>query len=170
MQAATRGDGAVGQDAMPAALHTNGLPLRVAKTEPFTVRGELHITKVDFATLNEERVAAGKAAMVTARNAAAGAARLTTGLAEQRLSFAAFQLIETDARIAVPEHSQAMQRLEEWGFGTVRPFSARGRTIEEALLLAEALHDERQALPYDTDGCVLKVDSFTVGSPAWLLL
>lgn len=104
LQAATRGDGLIGEDVTPNAAHIAGLPAFIANpvAPRFTVRGEVFISKRDFAAVNAAREAAGLDLFSTARNAAAGSLRLLDSnlVAQRRLSFAAFELL-------VPQPSEA---------------------------------------------------------------
>lgn len=173
LQAATRGDGKVGEDAMCAAQHCSGLPKQVPTQVPFTVRGELHITRKDFAEVNAKRTAAGLQPFATARNAAAGAARLEaqSEIEQRRLSFVAFQLIEM-ARGAAELHSDGMRRLADWGFATVATHGSVAKNIDEAVSVGHELLAQREELPYETDGVVLKTDSLKVcpGPASWTFL
>ena len=167
MQAATRGDGNVGEDAFQAALHTGGIPATVQATESFTVRGELHITKDDFAALNAERASAGLAPFASARNAAAGAARLLAGWETRRLRFAAFEYIplrqqggQRNSKVPLLQsHWDGLQRLKQLGFGCVGSGAALAGSIDEAVQAGQALLDRRDQLAYETDGAVVKVNS-----------
>jgi DNA ligase (NAD+) len=160
---------------MHAAKHMLGIPMTVSShTRPFTVRGEVHITSADFLSLNEAREAAGKVPFVTARNAAAGSVRLHSGVEGRRLRFVAFELIEPEvAAIGLSPTStgqsgtlcrggtqwDVLQRLEKLQFGTVGAFAVKADGLDHAVAAAQKLMDQRSSLPYETDGCVLKVNA-----------
>jgi NAD-dependent DNA ligase len=177
MQAATRGDGEVGEDALNAALHSAGIPQVVpAAAGDFTVRGELHITRDDFALVNQERVKAGEAPFATARNAAAGAARLLEGWERRRLRFAAFELIPLSAPAAgaprggkrrgrmsaLETQWEGLRKLEELGFGAVTGVSTLAPGLDDAVKAGKIMLQGRDELPYESDGCVIKVNSIEV--------
>lgn len=177
-QAATRGDGAVGEDVGHAVPHIAGVPAAVGKSaraRHFSVRGEVYISTADFAALNARRQAAGEAPFATARNAAAGSLRvLHSSIADRGLRFAAFELIPTPSDF-VPDSAgkqraapkildqwEALHELEALGFATVLPHSATSATVEDAITHGEALLQRRGDMPFETDGCVVKVRSIAV--------
>ncbi|PAT41929.1 NAD-dependent DNA ligase LigA [Vandammella animalimorsus] len=199
VQAATRGDGETGEDVtqnirtigqVPLRLHTEGGALPALPVPPMPpvleVRGEVYMRRDDFEALNEaqrQKMAAGdKAAktFVNPRNAAAGAVRqLDPSIAASRpLSFFAYGLGEvTPPAEGGPDwasHWQALQALKAWGF----PVSALARQASGAAELI-AFHAEvaaqRDALPFDIDGVVYKVDAlalqrelgFVTREPRW---
>lgn len=196
VQAATRGDGETGEDVtqnirtigqVPLRLHTEGGALPALPAPPvLEVRGEVYMRRDDFEALNEaqrQKMAAGdKAAktFVNPRNAAAGAVRqLDPAIAASRpLSFFAYGLGEvTPPAEGGPDwasHWQALQALKAWGF----PVSALARQASGAAELI-AFHAEvaaqRDALPFDIDGVVYKVDAlalqrelgFVTREPRW---
>ena len=178
LQAATRGDGAVGEDVLHAVPHVSGIPESVNKASPmqhFSVRGEVYISPQDFAALNARRRAAGEAPFATARNAAAGSLRvLHSSIAGRGLRFAAFELIPTPPAL-VPEeltqHAATIEPLDQWGalceldalgFATVKANSAATSNIDAAIEHGAALLHRRADLTYETDGCVVKVRSIAV--------
>ncbi len=193
VQAATRGDGETGEDVthnirtirqIPLTLHVG--PGAPAIPPVLEVRGEVYMRRDDFEALNERmraRMAAGdKAAktFVNPRNAAAGAVRqLDPAAAAQRpLSFYAYGLGEvTPAAQGGPDfqtHWQVLQALKSWGF----PVSALARQAQGASDLIAFHADvaaQRDALPFDIDGVVYKVDSlplqrelgFVTREPRW---
>ena len=188
MQAATRGDGETGEE-VTANIRTIGqIPLRLPDNAPpvLEVRGEVYMRRDDFEALNErqrQRIAAGakgEKTFVNPRNAAAGAVRqLDSGIAAQRpLSFFAYGWGDISAP---PEggpvwttHYQALQQLKSWGF----PVAEQTSCVQGAAGLV-AFHQrmaaERDALPYDIDGVVYKVNSldwqrqlgFVTREPRW---
>ncbi|WP_347486209.1 NAD-dependent DNA ligase LigA [Vandammella animalimorsus] len=196
VQAATRGDGETGEDVtqnirtigqVPLRLHTEGGALPALPAPPvLEVRGEVYMRRDDFEALNEaqrQKMAAGdKTAktFVNPRNAAAGAVRqLDPAIAASRpLSFFAYGLGEvTPPAEGGPDwasHWQALQALKAWGF----PVSALARQASGAAELI-AFHAEvaaqRDALPFDIDGVVYKVDAlalqrelgFVTREPRW---
>jgi DNA ligase (NAD+) len=170
-QAATRGDGATGEDVTHNIRTIGQIPLRLrgSASAVLEVRGEVYMRRDDFEALNErmrQRMAAGdKAAktFVNPRNAAAGAVRqLDPAIAAQRpLSFFAYGLGQvTPPAEGGPDfqtHWQILQALEGWGF----PVSDLARPVQGATELIAFHADiaaQRDALPFDIDGVVYKVN------------
>lgn len=182
VQAATRGDGEVGEDVTQNIRTIGQIPLRLPAGVPaiLEVRGEVYMRRDDFESLNEKQRERGQKTFVNTRNAAAGAVRqLDPAIAAQRpLSFFAYGLGEvTPAQAGGPEfgtHYEMLQALKLWGF----PVSAlvdiaRGAT--ELIAYYEAIGQQRDGLPFDIDGVVYKVNSlalqrrmgFVTREPRW---
>jgi DNA ligase (NAD+) len=175
VQAATRGDGEVGEDVTQNIRTIGQVPLKLPADAPpvLEVRGEVYIRRADFERLNEqqrEKIAAGaknEKTYVNPRNAAAGAVRqLDPAVARRRpLSFFAYgwgEITPPDqGGPAFDNHYQALLTLRSWGF----PVSARTQLcIGSADLVAfhQAVGRERDGLPFDIDGVVYKVNSFAL--------
>ncbi|RYF39959.1 MAG: NAD-dependent DNA ligase LigA, partial [Comamonadaceae bacterium] len=175
VQAATRGDGEVGEDVTQNIRTIGQIPLRLPKDAPpvLEVRGEVYINRADFEKLNEkqrEKIAQGlknEKTYVNPRNAAAGAVRqLDPAIARQRpLSFFAYGWGEvTPAEEGGPDfqnHFEALLTLKSWGFPvSVRTQRAQGAT--DLIAYHQAVGAERDSLPFDIDGVVYKVNSFAL--------
>jgi DNA ligase (NAD+) len=175
MQAATRGDGETGEE-VTANIRTIGqIPLRLPADAPavLEVRGEVYMRRDDFEGLNDrqrQRIDAGtkgEKTFVNPRNAAAGAVRqLDSGIAAERpLSFFAYGLGDiTPASEGGPHwrtHFEMLQQLKAWGF----PVAEETSCVQGAAGLV-AFHQRmaagRDALPYDIDGVVYKVNELTL--------
>lgn len=175
VQAATRGDGEVGEDVTQNIRTVQQIPLRLrgnASEIPAVVevRGEVYMRRDDFDALNErqrQKIAAGQKnekVFVNPRNAAAGAVRqLDPAIAADRpLSFFAYGLGE----VTPPEQGGPnwptqfdwLQQFHAWGF-PVATQTARARGALELIAFHETIGRQRDALPYDIDGVVYKVDS-----------
>jgi len=188
VQAATRGDGETGEE-VTANIRTIGqIPLRLPQDAPavLEVRGEVYMRRGDFEALNarqRDRIAAGikgEKTFVNPRNAAAGAVRqLDSSIAAERpLSFFAYGLGDmTPAAEGGPQwtsHYEMLQQLKAWGF----PVAEQTSCVNGAAGLV-AFHQrmaaERDALPYDIDGVVYKVNDlalqarlgFVTREPRW---
>lgn len=188
VQAATRGDGETGEE-VTANIRTIGqVPLRLPPDAPavLEVRGEVYMRRDDFETLNErqrQRIASGakgEKTFVNPRNAAAGAVRqLDSGIAAERpLSFFAYGLGDiSPANAGGPvwtTHYDMLMQLKAWGF----PVAEQTTCVQGAAGLV-AFHQriaaERDALPYDIDGVVYKVNDlalqarlgFVTREPRW---
>ena len=172
VQAATRGDGEVGEDVTQNIRTVREIPLRLAGEAPpvVEVRGEVYMKRADFDALNERqrlKIAAGQKnekVFVNPRNAAAGGVRqLDPAIAAERtLSFFAYGLGEvTPAAEGGPEHPTQfdwLQQFHAWGFPVAKQ-TARATGAIELIAFHEAIGRQRDALPYDIDGVVYKVDS-----------
>lgn len=173
VQAATRGDGEIGEDVTQNIRGIGQIPLRLPKDAPavLEVRGEVYMRRDDFEKLNElqrEKIAKGlknEKTYVNPRNAAAGAVRqLDPATSRQRpLSFFAYGWGEvTPVEQGGPDfrsHFEAMLTLKSWGF----PVSARtqiARGAPELIAYHQSVGAERDSLPFDIDGVVYKVNSF----------
>jgi DNA ligase (NAD+) len=171
-QAATRGDGEIGEDVTRNIRTIGQIPLRLHGAPPpvVEVRGEVYMRRDDFERLNarqREKIAAGQKnekVFVNPRNAAAGAVRqLDPAIAASRpLSFFAYGLGEvTPPEQGGPAHATQfdwLQQFRDWGFPVARQ-TARARGAAELIAFHEAVGRQRDALPYDIDGVVYKVDS-----------
>ena len=188
VQAATRGDGETGEDVTHNIRTIGQIPLKLQGEAPplLEVRGEVYMRRDDFETLNErmrQRMAAGdKAArtFVNPRNTAAGAVRqLDAALAaERRLSFFAYGLGEVtapaDGGPSFDTHWAVLQALASWGF-PVSALARQARGASELIAFHADVAARRDALPYDIDGVVYKVDAlelqrelgFVTREPRW---
>jgi len=173
VQATTRGDGEVGEEVTQNIRTIGQIPLRLrgeAVPPIVEVRGEVYMRRDQFEVLNERqrgKIAAGQKnekVFVNPRNAAAGAVRqLDPAIARERpLSFFAYGLGEVSpldaGGLEPPTQFDWLQQFRAWGF----PVAAQTRRAQGAAQLI-AFHQEmgaaRDALPYDIDGVVYKVDS-----------
>lgn len=176
----TRGDGVTGEDITPNVRTIGSIPLRLHAhgwPELFEVRGEVVIPKRDFVRLNEQRLQQGEAAFANPRNAAAGSLRQLDPrvTASRPLSFFPWGLGEV-AHAFAPTHSEVMERLRDWGF-RVTEFFRDVQGIEACLAYYTDILQRRNALPFEIDGVVFKVDGlaererlgFTARAPRWAI-
>ncbi|MBD5632831.1 MAG: NAD-dependent DNA ligase LigA, partial [Candidatus Eremiobacteraeota bacterium] len=140
------------------------IPARLRKGFPKTldVRGEVYLTKAAFAELNELRRAAGLPLFATARNTAAGGLRQKdprmTG--ERRLSFFAYAIGEYEGE-KPPTQAALLAALDSFGF-PVNSEATRCATIDDVVLFCEEWEGRRDALDYEIDGVVIKVDELAL--------
>ena len=188
VQAATRGDGEMGEDVTQNIRTIGQIPLRLPQGVPavLEVRGEVYMRRDDFEALNErqrQRIAAGEKGektFVNPRNAAAGAVRqLDPAIAAQRpLSFFAYGLGECTPQEqggpAFGTHYDLLQALKKWCFPVAAHVdTAQGAT--ELIAYHQRIGAARDQLPYDIDGVVYKVNSlalqqrlgFVTREPRW---
>ena len=159
VQAATRGDGAEGEDITANARTLNDIPDRIdGAPAVLEVRGEAFMSHSAFAKLNARRAAGDLPLYVNPRNAASGSLRQLDSriTAERDLSFFAYSLGETSAPIA-ETHSGLLAQLGEWGL-PVNPLSTVCKSAEELLTAYAGFLEQRGTLDYDIDGVVYKVD------------
>ncbi|MBC7471291.1 MAG: NAD-dependent DNA ligase LigA [Ramlibacter sp.] len=188
VQAATRGDGEIGEEVTQNIRQIGQIPLRLPEDAPpvLEVRGEVYMRRDDFESLNErqrEKIARGaknEKTFVNPRNAAAGAVRqLDPAIARQRpLSFFAYGWGELSApQDGGPQfetHYQALLTLRSWGFPVHRETS-QVTGAGELVAFYNRIGKLRDQLPFDIDGVVYKVNSialqkqlgFVTREPRW---
>ena len=159
IQAATRGDGSVGENVTANARMMQDIP-QVLKDAPalLEVRGEVYMTHTDFASLNARQAQAGARSFANPRNAAAGSLRqLDAQITRARpLKFFAYALGELSEPLADTQ-SGALARLEALGFST-NPLTVLCDGPEDMMARYEQIEQQRAGLGYDIDGVVYKVD------------
>jgi len=163
VRGATRGDGRVGEDVSANLKTIRSLPMRLrgrlAEAEEVEVRGEVYMPRAEFAQLNAGLEAAGEATFANPRNAAAGAVRQKDpAISAQRPLEAFLYHVSWSPGVTFTSHWEALKALQAAGFRT-NPRSARAESIDEAIAACAALEADRDALGYDADGVVVKVDS-----------
>ena len=157
--AATRGDGAVGEDVTPNARTIRDIPQTLSGApDVLEVPGEVYMSKADFAALNERQEAAGGKIFANPRNAAAGSLRQKDAsvTASRPLCFLAHGWGELSEPLGHTQGS-AMAKLAGLGFPVSDLLRAVG-TVDEALAHYSAIEQARADLPFDIDGVVYKVD------------
>lgn len=175
--AATRGDGATGEDITQNCKTIQDIPLRLKGNkipDYVEVRGEVYMSKSKFKLLNERAIAEGTKEFANPRNAAAGSLRqLDSTITRKRaLSFYAYSLPETK----LVTHTDCLQQLRDWGF----PVSEEIEIVYGVAGCEEyfaKLGKKRDSLPYEIDGIVFKVNSiklqqelgFVSRSPRWAI-
>jgi DNA ligase (NAD+) len=159
---ATRGDGFRGENITQNLRTIRSVPLSVPRDAPprFEVRGEVYLPRAGFHKLNEERAAEGLPLFANPRNAAAGSVRqLDPRITARRpLDIYIYALGWAEGKAAPDSHWERMQQLKEWGF-KVNPNNALVTTIEQAEEYYRTWVHQREGLPYEADGIVVKVDS-----------
>jgi DNA ligase (NAD+) len=157
--AATRGDGAVGEDVTANVRTIGDIPQRIANApDLMEVRGEVYMSKADFEALNERQEASGGKIFANPRNAAAGSLRQKdpSVTAARPLRFFAHGWGELSEPLAQTQF-EAMKRVE--GFGLpVSGLLVVCRSVDEMLAHYRAIEQARADLPFDIDGVVYKVD------------
>ncbi|HEX6179173.1 MAG TPA: NAD-dependent DNA ligase LigA [Thermoanaerobaculia bacterium] len=156
---ATRGDGVRGDDVTQNVRTVRSLPLRLdTKLKRLHVRGEIYISKSDFAKLNQEAEEAGLAPLANPRNAAAGSLRQKDPklVAARRLSAFVYHLVSADG-VRVQSQSEAYALLEKLGF-PLNPERALCPALDGVEAFIARWHERRHDLPFEIDGIVVKVN------------
>jgi DNA ligase (NAD+) len=177
-RAVTRGDGTIGEDVTENARTIRSLPLRVAGGNAFEVRGEVVMNLTAFERLNSTREEHGLTRFANPRNAAAGSLRvLEPGItASRRLDFYAYFLLDEAGGPLFQSHWQSLEWMAQRGF-KVNPKRHLCTGLEDVLTFCREWEAQREDLPYEIDGVVIKVDSveqqrrlgFTAKAPRWAI-
>lgn len=161
----TRGDGIKGEDVTLNLKTIKSIPLFINKKmiddlpDYFEVRGEVYISKNDFAQLNSEREGAGEPLFSNPRNAAAGSLRqIDTSITAKRPLEILCYGIGRVRGIEFDSHEQILSTLRRWGF-RVSDEIKTVRNIDDAVKRYEHLNNTRESLGYQIDGAVIKVNS-----------
>lgn len=179
VRAVTRGDGTRGDVVTENIRTIRNIPLTISGNnipERLEVRGEIFLPRKEFEKINTERSANEEALLANPRNAASGTVKMQDSavVAKRRLNCYFYQLIAEDA--GIEQHDQAITLLENWGFN-VSPTYKKCKSIKDVLAYIEDWREKRHQLPLDTDGVVLKVNSydqreelgFTAKIPRWAI-
>ena len=171
-RALTRGDGYTGEEITENARTIRSLPLRLNSTSgtkidwtgEVEVRGEVVMTRRSFEKLNAERLREEQPTFANPRNAAAGSLRVLDPqiTASRRLDFYAYALLRNGSSM-FDRHWLTLDALEAYGF-KVNKNRALFSGVEPILTFASDWGKERESLPYEIDGLVIKVDSTTLQS------
>ncbi|MEK8031179.1 NAD-dependent DNA ligase LigA [Ideonella sp. DXS29W] len=163
VQAATRGDGETGEDVTHNIRTIGQIPLRLMGHTPppvIEIRGEVYMRRDDFERLNERQREKGAKTYINPRNTAAGAVRQldNRSLADKKLSFFAYGLGDVQGWERPATHSSLLDAIAAFGL----PVNADRTVAPGAAGLVEfhqRIADKRDALPFDIDGVVYKVNS-----------
>ena len=176
VQAATRGNGYIGEDVTENVKTIEDVPLKLNQAVDIEVRGEVYISKSDFLYLNERQEQENLATFANPRNAAAGSLRqLDSKVAAKRpLSIFVFDVLN-GGDSDIKNHDELMTYLKTLGFVTVESFSCED--IDGVVEACESMAEKRHDLVYDIDGLVLKVNDlqhrqilgYRSRSPKWAI-
>ena len=170
---ATRGDGSVGENITENLKRVKDIPLTLPEELDITVRGECYMPRASFDQVNQARQENGEPEFANPRNAAAGTLRqLDTGVvAKRNLATFLYQEASPSTR---DSQEKVLKHLEQLGF-VVNPKRILAENIDEIWNFIQEVGQERDSLPYDIDGVVIKVNDlasqeelgFTVKAPKW---
>ena len=157
--AATRGDGTIGEDVTANVRTIRSIPVRLGEPVDVVVRGEIYIEKATFLRINAARVAAGEEAWKNPRNLAAGSIKLLDAreVAARPMQAILYDIVDGD-RIA-RGHLASLARIAALGIPTSRE-NQHADDWDALSAAVAAWKDRRDALPYEVDGLVIKVDDF----------
>ena len=164
VQGATRGDGETGEDVTANLRTVRAIPLRLRGTgwpAVLEVRGEVIMLRKDFEAFNQHARAHDEKPLANPRNGAAGSLRqLDPAItARRRLSFFAYAIGVVEGGELPPTHSATLRQLREWGF-PVSPDVDIARGFDGLIAYFRRIGAKRDALPYDIDGVVYKLDDY----------
>ena len=170
---ATRGDGSVGENITENLKRVKDIPLTLPEELDITVRGECYMPRASFDQVNQTRQENGEPEFANPRNAAAGTLRQldTAVVAKRNLATFLYQEASPSTR---DSQEKVLKHLEQLGF-VVNPKRIMAETIDEIWNFIQEVGQERDNLPYDIDGVVVKVNDlagqeelgFTVKAPKW---
>ena len=176
-KAVTRGDGTQGDEVTANVKTIKNVPLRLQGDFPerFDIRGEIILPLEGFKQLNEKRLAAGEEPYRNPRNTASGSLKLqdSTETAQRPLECFFYALA---GDLPYSTHWEGLTKARSWGFTVPNSMQAVS-SIEEMLDYIKKWGDQRDALPFEIDGVVIKVNSidvqeqlgFTAKSPRWAI-
>lgn len=179
VHAVTRGDGVVGDDVTSNVRTIKTIPLVLQGKdfpEEFEIRGEIFMPRKVFDDINAQREEEGDVPFANPRNAASGTLKLLdpTVVAQRKLDcFLYFILGEN---LPYNTHFENLNKAKEWGF-KIPENNKLCKNVEEVLAFIRKWDNDRKKLPYDTDGVVIKVNSyqqqkvlgFTAKTPRWAI-
>ncbi|MBS9523137.1 NAD-dependent DNA ligase LigA [Litoribacter alkaliphilus] len=179
VRAVTRGDGYKGDNVTANIKTIRNIPLTVIGEDipdSFEVRGEIFLPRKEFDRINQERAQNEEALLANPRNAASGTVKMQDSsiVAKRRLNCYFYQLLGEDLQVS--QHDEAIHLLEKWGFN-VSPTYQKCQDVTEVLQYIELWREKRFELPLETDGVVLKINSydqreelgFTAKIPRWAI-
>jgi len=182
VRGATRGDGVIGEEITEGLRIIRSIPLSLRQGEValptlLSVRGEVYMPKDGFQAMNRDRIESGEEPFANPRNAAAGTLRQLDPkiVAGRPMSIYVFDILAIDG-LTFGAHSEVIEGLKSWGF-RVNDRVEVCPAVEDAILYHERLREERDSLPYEIDGVVIKIDDLdartTLGekgrSPRWAI-
>ena len=165
VRGATRGDGVIGEDVTENLRTVHSIPLKLKEPLDLTVRGEVYMPRAVFEDINVQRAEAGQTLMANPRNAAAGSLRQLDSkiTAKRKLDIFVFNFqggsLYLDGR-APETHAETLDRLAYLGF-KVLEMRTVASSADEIISHVQHIGKEREALAYDIDGVVVKLDKLS---------
>lgn len=179
-RAVTRGDGEQGDDvtrnvktirSIPLKLHGQGYP------KDFEIRGEIFLPREGFNRMNRMREESGEISFANPRNAAAGTLKLQNSSVVARRPLDCYLYFLAGEDLPSPYHYESLAMAAEWGFKIPLGYMKKAKGMDEVYSFIEYWDKGRKSLPFDTDGVVIKVNSyefqkqlgFTAKVPRWAI-
>ena len=161
-RAVTRGDGVQGDDVTANVKTIRTIPLKINRSDlpaEFEVRGEVFLSRESFDRINKEKEEIGDALLANPRNAASGTLKMQDSavVAKRGLSCYLYSLVGRN--LPVKTHAESLSALKSWGFNVSDSFKVC-QSLEEIMAYIYLWEHKRFELPVDTDGIVIKVNSF----------
>lgn len=174
--AATRGDGITGEDITHNVKTIKSVPLKLSEDIDIEVRGEIYMSKKTLEELNKSRVEKGEQPFKNARNAAAGSVRqLDSNIAKKRNLDIFIYHLPNPEDYQIKTHQKALEFMQKLGFKTNKGNNFIAKDIKDVITYIEEKEKQRNNLPYDIDGVVIKLNDilgqkqlgFTAKYPKW---
>ena len=158
---ATRGDGRIGEDVTANVRMVRGVALRLREAIDIVVRGEIYMTKQEFAAINQARIEAGEEPFKNPRNTAAGSIKQMDPreVAKRPMRTILYEVLDGERYAA--GHLASLDRLARLGL-PVSGHNSKAASWDELLAAVHGWRDRRDELAYEVDGLVIKVDDFAL--------
>ena len=177
-QAVTRGDGVQGDDVTTNAKTIRSIPLNLKGDfiDLFEIRGEIFLPLKVFAQINKEREESGEALLANPRNAASGTMKMQDSAVVAKRKLDCFVYNMMGENLPAKSHYENLEKAKTWGF-KISPYTKLCNSIDEVFNFIDHWDKKRHDLPFDIDGIVIKVNSytqqqqlgFTAKSPRWAI-
>ncbi|MBK7129780.1 MAG: NAD-dependent DNA ligase LigA [Crocinitomicaceae bacterium] len=181
-KAVTRGDGTVGEDITTNVRTIKTIPLHLRGDFPddFEIRGEIFFPLINFNKVNEERMAKGEPLFANPRNSASGTLKSQDSSVVAKRGLDCYLYGVYGNNLNLKSHSEAVKKAGTWGFkipDEKKNMIHLAHSVEEIMEFINYWENERDNLPFEIDGCVIKVDEysvqdelgFTAKSPRWAI-
>ncbi|MBN2814928.1 MAG: NAD-dependent DNA ligase LigA [Bacteroidales bacterium] len=179
VRAVTRGDGEKGDDVTPNAKTIRSIPLLLKPgnhPDTFEIRGEIFLPHKGFEAMNAERAETGEPIFANPRNAASGTLKTKNSALVARRPLDCYLYYLPGLEKHFSTHFESIQAAKEWGF-KIPPYIKKCSNLDEVFAFIAFWEKERDGLPFDIDGIVIKVNAyrqqqllgFTAKSPRWAI-
>jgi len=177
--AITRGDGEKGDDVTANVKTIRSVPLVLKGKEypeNFEIRGEIFLPHKGFEQMNQEKIKAGEQPFANPRNAASGTLKIRNSSLVARRPLDCFLYYLPGENLPFDTHFESMKAAQSWGF-KIPEYIRKCRDLDEVFAFIDHWDNERDKLPFDIDGIVIKVNSYrqqqklgyTAKSPRWAI-
>lgn len=179
IQAVTRGDGEQGDDITTNAKTIRSIPLRLKGNDypdKFEIRGEVFMTRKIFDAINREKAEAGDTLLANPRNSTAGTLKMQDSAEVARRKLDCFMYMLYGKELPFKNHYESLKEAKKWGF-KAPDYISKCKTLDEVCEFIDTWDKERNNLPFDIDGVVIKINSYdqqkilglTAKSPRWAI-